>query len=78
MGGFGGGEAKQQMLLQLRSQTVLRGSQELSDFSQIEARGLGICAPLWILRSRIPLGKRHSLGQGGFLWVKGILQEGLS
>lgn len=38
-----------------------------SDWSHIEARGLGLCASLEIFRYRIPLGKRHSLGQGGFL-----------
>lgn len=41
----------------------LTGRQEPSEWSQVEARGLGICVPLEIFRYGIPLGKRHSLGK---------------
>lgn len=77
MGGFGGGEVNRCVITTDVSDNPT-GIWELSEFSQIEARGLGICAPLWIFRYEISLGKRHSLGPGDFLWVKGTLQEGLS
>lgn len=40
-----------------------------SELPQIEAKRPGICAPF---RFGIPLGKRHSLGVGGFLWMRPI------
>lgn len=52
------------------------GRREPSEWSWIEAKGLGISVPLEIFRYGIPLRKRHSLGQGGFLWVRRTLQQG--
>lgn len=69
------------MQLATESQAIQWGAVELgwpSQLSQIKAGGGGHLCPLVDTQLQDPPRKRPCLGQGTFLWVKGIPQEGLS